>query len=126
MKTAIIVLGVLLLTVGGIGALMFQRAEMARRFAMNEEMRAREASARAQEEHARAQAVTDFLHRVLTPTDAQGKDPAQGLTVDDLLDQASRRVETELANDPELAARLQAAILRAKETPPTPANDDRR
>ena len=72
-------------------------------------------------------AVTDFLQRALTPTDAKGSDPAGALTVDDLLDQAAQRIEAEIKNDPELVARLRAAILRAKDSPPpSPADDDRR
>jgi hypothetical protein len=116
MKTTIIVLAVLLLTMGGFGALMYRRALAASEMARAQEMMAREQAAR-------ARTVTDFLQRVLT----SGEPNATGekLTVNEVLDRASQRIEAELANDPDLVARLRAAILRAKEPEPAGTGDRR-
>jgi hypothetical protein len=115
MKTAIIVLAVLLLTFGGFGAIMYRRAAAAQELARAQEAMAREQASRAR--------VHDFLLRMLTSGDANAD---KTLTVNEVLERASRRIEAEVANDPELVARLRAAILRAKEPEPAAPGDDRR
>jgi tetratricopeptide (TPR) repeat protein len=92
-----LLLGVIVSTV------LYVRAESARTLAAEERDRAREAEAR-------AEAINDFLvHDLLyaaTPEVAQGRK----LTVEEVLAEAARRVDTAFPEEPELAASLRSTL----------------
>jgi serine/threonine-protein kinase len=111
---------VLLTLVGGIIATAWQ-GRRATRHARQAEEQARVASAerdRAQREGAKAQGINTFLQNILgfsDPTWMATRGNAHQTTIAEAIDEAARRAETELADQPEVLAAVQHSIGRIYE-----------
>jgi len=100
------VLAVVLIASTIVSLTLYNRAEIARREAVQERIVA-------SRERAAAVNTSDFLQELLASVDPSEVDGSMDITVREVLDKASARLETEMADEPEVAAALHFVVGRA-------------